>query len=82
MERDRHHLQRAVALSGGHRAGPYLSWAETVSVGAQDRQEFDDLLGKALAVDPDAVKEVRVANLISQKRARWLLARRGDLFVE
>ena len=78
----RQHLQRALALSGGHRAWPLVNFAETVSVGAQDRKEFETLLRQALGVDPDAVPEVRVANLVAQKRARWLLGRADELFIE
>jgi len=82
VERARRHLERAVALSGGKRAAPYVSFAETVSVGAQDRNEFEELLKKALAVDPDAVPELRLANTVAQRRAAWLLARADELFLE
>ena len=82
VERARRHLERAVALSFGKRAAPYVSFAETVSVGAQNRAEFEELLKKALAVDPDAVPELRLANTVSQRRAAWLLARADELFLE
>jgi predicted anti-sigma-YlaC factor YlaD len=82
VERARKHLDRAVALSGGKRAAPYVSFAETVSVGAQNRAEFEELLKKALAVDPDAVPELRLANTVSLRRAAWLLARADELFLE
>jgi predicted anti-sigma-YlaC factor YlaD len=82
VDEARQHLERALALSGGHRAWPLVNFAETVSVGAQDREEFQSLLRRALAVDPDAVREVRVANLVAQKRARWLLGRAEELFIE
>ena len=75
-------FDRAVAASGGRRAAPYVSYAETLSVANQDRREFTDLLGTALAIDPDAVPAQRLANLIAQKRARWLLARQDELFIE
>jgi predicted anti-sigma-YlaC factor YlaD len=78
----RQHLERALALSGGHRAWPLVNFAETVAVGDQNRQEFDSMLRRALAIDPDAVPEVRVANLVAQRRARWLLGRADELFVE
>jgi len=78
----RQHLERALALSGGHRAWPLVNFAETISVGAQDRKEFETLLRRALAVDPDAVPQVRVANLVAQRRARWLLGRADELFIE
>jgi predicted anti-sigma-YlaC factor YlaD len=82
VEEARQHLQRALALSGGHRAWPLVNFAETVSVGAQDRKEFETLLRQALAVDTDAVPQVRVANLVAQRRARWLLGRADELFIE
>ncbi len=82
VERARTHLERAVALSSGKRAAPYASFAETVSVGTQNRVEFEALLKKALAVEPDAVPELRLANAVSQRRAAWLLARADELFLE
>jgi predicted anti-sigma-YlaC factor YlaD len=78
----RKHLERALALAQGHRAAPLVAFAETVSVASQDHAEFERLLREALAVDPDAAPEFRLSNLIYQKRARWLLARRDELFIE
>jgi predicted anti-sigma-YlaC factor YlaD len=56
--------------------------AESVAVAEQDPVEFQKLLGQALAIDADAVPEQRLANLIAQKRARWLLSRADELFIE
>lgn len=82
VDRARQHLERALALAKGHRAAPYVTFAETVSVSLQDRPEFQRLLEQALAVDVNQVPELRLSNLIYQKRARWLLARSDELFVE
>jgi predicted anti-sigma-YlaC factor YlaD len=82
IEKARQHFDRSVALSKGNRAWSFVNFAEAVSVGTQNRKEFDDLLQKALAVDPDRVPEMRLTNLIAQKRARWLLSRVDELFVE
>jgi predicted anti-sigma-YlaC factor YlaD len=82
VERARAHLERAEALAGGQRASALVNFAETVSVARQDRKEFERLLRQALAVDPSAVADMRLANLIYQKRARWLLGRADELFVE
>lgn len=82
LERAREHFARAVALSRGQLAGPYVSLAETVSVQKQDRAEFQSLLNRALAINPDARPEWRLENLLMQRRARWLLARSDELFVE
>jgi hypothetical protein len=59
-----------------------VSLAESVSVLTQDRAEFESLLGRALAVDPGVRPEWRLANLVAQRRARWLLGRLDILFAE
>jgi len=81
-ERARKHLGRAVELSGGKLASPLVAFAETVSVSQQNKKEFQALLQQALAVDVNARTEWRLANLVSQRRARWLLGRADQLFVE
>jgi predicted anti-sigma-YlaC factor YlaD len=80
--RARRHYDRAVQLSGGLMAAPHVALAEAVCVKEQDRAEFQATLEKALAIDVDAKPEWRLMNLISQRRAQWLLARADELFVE
>jgi hypothetical protein len=82
VERARASLERAMQLSRGLRAAPLVSFAETVDVGLQNRAEFIKLLNQALAIDVNALPEQRLANIIAQRRARWLLARMDRLFVE
>ncbi len=82
LERAREHYERALELHGGARAGTYVAWADSVSVQQQDREEFERLLEQALAVDLDRDPESRLANLIQQDRARWLLSQAGDLFLD
>lgn len=81
-EAAREHFQRAVKLSGGAKASPYVTYAQQVAVPAQDRRQFRELLERALAVDPDAEPALRLANLIAQRRARALLDREDELFLE
>jgi predicted anti-sigma-YlaC factor YlaD len=80
--RARMHFDREVELTGGQLASPFVSLAEAVSVPSNDRAEFERLLHRAIAVDADARPEWRLQNLIVQKRARWLLSRTDDLFIE
>ncbi len=82
VARARQHLARALEVSKGSRVAPLVSFAETVSVGTQNRKEFREFLERALAIDADSVPAVRLSNLIYQKRARWLLGRADDLFIE
>lgn len=81
-ERSRKHFERAVELTKGQLASPYVALAETVAVNKQDRAEFERLLNRALAVDCNARPEWHLPNLVMQRRARWLLARAGELFVK
>ena len=80
--RSKVHFDRAVSLSNGQSASPYVAFAETVSVQKQNRAEFQSLLKQALAVDADARPEWRLSNIIMQRRARWLLSRESELFLE
>jgi len=78
----RMHFQAAIELSEGHKAGPYVSLAEAVSIRNQDVEEFQQLLGQALEVDPDEAIDFRLINILSQRRATWLLERTEDYFIE
>jgi predicted anti-sigma-YlaC factor YlaD len=80
--RSRKHFERAVELTSGQSAAPYVALAETVSVSKQDPEEFESLLKKALTVNPDARPEWRLTNIVMQRRARWLLSREDELFVK
>lgn len=80
-ERSRREFERAVALSAGRLAAPYVSYAEAVPLQRQQAAEFRRLLQQALAVNPDADPPDRLANLVAQRRARWLLSRMDELFL-
>jgi predicted anti-sigma-YlaC factor YlaD len=78
----RQHFARAVELSEGKRAGPYVTLAERVSVKEQNAKEFHQLLDRALAIDLDASPDDRLANVLMQRRAARLKKMSGDLFLE
>ena len=80
--RAREHFARAVELSDGQDAGPYLSLATGVAIAEENREEFQELLETALAIDPDEEPGNRLLNVIAQKRARALLDHIDDLFFE
>lgn len=81
-DRAREDLARAMQLSGGRRAAPLVSFAETVDVATQDRAEFKKLLDQALAINIDDAPLHRLSNIIAQRRARWLLGRMDRLFLD
>jgi len=67
------HYRRALEKSGGHLASPYVSYAQAVSIPTQDYDTFKVCLDAALAIDPDADKPNRLVNIITQRKARYLL---------
>ena len=82
VERSRRHFARAMELSGGQEAAPLLALAEAVSVPQQRRAEFEALLKQALQIDSAQASALRLANLVAQRRARWLLSRTDHLFTD
>jgi predicted anti-sigma-YlaC factor YlaD len=82
QERMRRYFERAQQLSKGTHASTFVGYAENACVPAQNRAEFQQLIEKALAIDPDKKPESRLANLVAQRRARWLQRRMDELFLE
>ncbi len=82
VQRARALFDRIVADTGGQRAGPFVTLAESISVQQQNRAEFVRLLERALAIDPAKTPKNRLANVVMQQRARWLLSRIDELFLE
>lgn len=82
MPKAREHFARAMQLADGRRAAPYVSMAEAISISENNRKEFESLLNQALAIDVNKDPSQRLANIVSQRRARWLLGRIDDLFVD
>ncbi len=80
--RARQHFEKAVHECDGGFVAPYVALAEAVSIQTQNKSEFVSLLERGLAIDPNERPEWRLENLILQRRARWLLGRVDELFVE
>jgi predicted anti-sigma-YlaC factor YlaD len=76
------HFERAVELSHGKKLSPYVTFAEAVDVDGQDKKDFTKQLDKVIAFDVNSDPEHRLVNVLAQRRARWLLSRLADLFVD
>jgi hypothetical protein len=81
-QKAREHFNRAIELSKGQQAAPYVAYAEAVTIPEQKRNEFTRALNQALVIEPDAQIDWRLSNLIMQRRARWLLAHTDEYFLE
>jgi predicted anti-sigma-YlaC factor YlaD len=82
MDEAREHSRRSHELSRDTRAMTFVNDAELIALPRQDRPAFEAALQKALALDVDAHPESRLANTLAQRRARWLLSRTADLFLD
>ncbi|MCP9465363.1 MAG: TRAP transporter TatT component family protein [Nitrospira sp.] len=78
----REHFYRTLALMDAPRASLFVTVAERLSVKQQNADEFTMLLTKALAVDPQRRPNERLINVVAQRRARWLLSRVPELFLD
>jgi hypothetical protein len=79
-ERARENFDRAVAASQGRFLMTYVLYARSYAVQVQDEALFQDLLGRVVNASADVLPEQRLANAVAKKRARQLLAARGDYF--
>ncbi len=75
------HFNRAVDLSSGEKASPYVSFAVSVCVKEQNYDLFKELLSKALDIDPDLYPADRLVNIIGQRKAQWYLDHSDDFFI-
>jgi len=80
MAKAREHFERAELLADGKRVSLFVTLAESVAVSEQKKDEFETLLKEALAVDISKAPDQKLANIIAQRRATWLLSRVDELF--
>jgi len=76
------HYKKALEKSKGLLAGPYVSYAQTIAVKNQDYETFKANLTAALAIDPAADPSNTMVNTINQSKARYLMEKAPDLFVD
>ena len=67
------HFKRALEKTRGLAAGPYVSYAQANCVPAQDYDAFKENLEKALAIDVDDEPSMRLVNILSQRKAKYML---------
>lgn len=75
------HFQKAVALSGGFDVAPYISYATSVCVPTERREEFIQVLNTALGIDPQVKPEITLSNILMQEYGQWLLDHVDDFFL-
>ena len=76
------HFKKAVEKSGGFSASPYISYAKSVCIPAQDYETFKEKLEIALKINPNDDPSNRLVNVLSIQKAKYLLENAGMFFLE
>ena len=81
-QKQRQHFERALQLVKGEKISPLVTYAQAVSGPAQNKREYEALLKQAASFDVEQpkVRKHRLANVLAQRRARYLLAHEDDVF--
>ncbi len=81
LDRAYYTSEQAFKVSGGKTVGPYITYATSFSIPQQDIDSFKENLEKALSIDPDDNPSTRLATIISQRKAAWLLENAENYFI-
>jgi predicted anti-sigma-YlaC factor YlaD len=65
--------EKALGYSKGRSASLFVAYATSICVPADDYSGYRAALERALAIDAQSRPEARLATVVAQKRARWLL---------
>ena len=76
----REYFNKAIKISRDLDLGPYVTLAESVSITTQNKNEFTNLLYKALNIDINSDHDLRLTNYINRNRAIWLLDNIDEYF--
>ena len=77
-----YYFDKAVLYSDGKDAGPYLTYAESIHKPFQERKNFVDKLNYVINMENKPNNEFELTNLLANSRAKWLLARTEEYFLE
>ena len=76
------YFDKAILYSNGKDAGPYLTYAESIHKPFQERKNFVDKLNYVINMENKPSNEFELTNLLAKSRAKWLLARTDEYFLE
>ena len=77
-----HYFNKTISSSNGMDAGPYLTYAESIHKTFQERKDFVDKLNYVLEMDIIPNSDHELSNLIAKSRAKWLLTKTDEYFLE
>ncbi|MGE5047528.1 MAG: TRAP transporter TatT component family protein [Deltaproteobacteria bacterium] len=81
-QKQKQHFDRAMQLADGTKISALVTYAQAVAGPAQNKAEYEALLRQAASYDVEQPKarKNRLANVLAQRRAQYLLAHEDDVF--
>tara|TARA_Y100001970_G_scaffold198551_1_gene241562 strand:- start:856 stop:1692 length:837 start_codon:yes stop_codon:yes gene_type:complete len=76
------YFEKAVKYSDSLDASIFLSYAESVHKPKQEKKEYIEKLNFVIEMDLEKGSQNEISNIISKRRARWLLSKTEDYFLE
>ena len=76
------YFNKAILYSDSLDAGPFLAYAESIHKTYQERKEFEDKLNYVIDMKTKSRSRYELPNLIAKNRAKWLLSKTDDYFLE
>lgn len=84
MEKALYHYNHGLEISGGNMVSLYVSYANTICTKNQSQEGYDEfkaILTEVVERDVESVPENRLSNIISQRKAKYLLENIDDYFL-
>ena len=76
------YFEKAVEYSDSLDASIFVSYAESVHKPKQEKKEYIEKLNFVIEMDLEKGSQYEINNIISKRRARWLLSKTEDYFLE
>ena len=76
------YFEKAVKYSDSLDASIFVSYAESVHKPKQEKKEYIEKLNFVIEMDLEKGSQYEINNIISKRRARWLLSKTEDYFLE
>ncbi|MBT4578577.1 MAG: hypothetical protein HOB93_01595 [Candidatus Marinimicrobia bacterium] len=77
-----YYFNKAVLISDSLYADPFMIYAESIDKPFQNKGAYEEKLNFILNMDTDRSAEFELGNIITKKRAKWLLTKTNEMFLE
>ena len=77
-----YYFKKSLEISDSLDASVFVSYAELIHKPRQEKSDFENKLKHAINIDLNKNKKIKLNNLISINRAKWLMSSSEDYFLE